>query len=398
MNDNDKFEMLNKDIIYFDNAATTFKPKCVIDEVVNYYTNYCANSHRGEYDISYRVDDNIDKTRVSVQEFINASDKSEVIFTYGCTDSINMIVDGFFKNILIKGDEVILSESEHASNILPWLVLAKKKGIVIKYAPLDKNRKLSIEDVINTITNKTKVISLAYITNVIGDVRDIKTIGEYAKQNNIYFVVDAAQAIGHIKTDVQDANIDFLAFSAHKMYGPTGLGVLYAKKKYLNIMSPTRFGGGMNENFNKDSLILEDVPYRFEGGTHNLAAIVSFYYSIDFINKKGINNIRRTEEYLRRYAIKRLEEIPYINILNKNSEGAIILINMDNVYCGDLGLYLNSKKICVRSGQHCAKMIPSIDGKTNSLRISFSFYNTYEEIDVLVNCLKDYEGILDFVK
>ena len=386
------FPMLEKSIVYFDNGATTLKPNRVIDKIVEYYSDYSANSHRGDYDISFKVDDEIDYTRDMVKMFINAKSKNEIIFTKNTTDSLNTIVFGFFLNYLNDNDEVILSSSEHASNILPWMILSLKKNIKIKFVD-SKNGKLFIEDIENKITSKTKVISLAHITNVSGDKRDIKSITKMAHEKGILVVVDGAQSVPHIKTDVMDLDIDFLAFSAHKMCGPTGVGVLYAKYDLLKKMIPFEYGGGMNLTYDKYNLKLAEIPYRFEAGTQNLAGIIGFSESIKFLNEIGIENIERHDKYLRKYLIKELERIPYIKIYNKDCEGSIVTINMNGVLSGDLGLYLNTKGICVRSGKHCAKMGDNID---DTIRISLYFYNTYEEIDYLISVLKDKKSILEF--
>jgi len=386
------FPMLEKSIVYFDNAATTLKPNRVIDKIVEYYSDYSANSHRGDYDISFKVDDEIDYTRDMVKMFINAKSKNEIIFTKNTTDSLNTIVFGFFLNYLNDDDEVILSSSEHASNILPWMILSLKKNIKIKFVD-SKNGKLFIEDIENKITSKTKVISLAHITNVSGDKRDIKSITKIAHEKGILVVVDGAQSVPHIKTDVIDLDIDFLAFSAHKMCGPTGVGVLYAKYDLLKKMIPFEYGGGMNLTYDKYNLKLAEIPYRFEAGTQNLAGIIGFSESIKLLNEIGIENIERHDKYLRKYLIKELERIPYIKIYNKDCEGSIVTINMNGVLSGDLGLYLNTKGICVRSGKHCAKMGDNVD---DTIRISLYFYNTYEEIDYLISVLKDKKSILEF--
>ena len=388
------FPMLKKNIIYFDNAATTLKPYRVIDKIKEYYEEYSANSHRGDYNISFRVDDEIDKTRELVKEFINARKKEEIIFTKNTTDSINIIVFGFFLEYLKDGDEVILSSSEHASNILPWMILSTRKNIKIVFVD-SKNEKLDLNDLKNKITNNTKVISLAQITNVSGDKRDIKKVCEIAHKNNILVVVDAAQSAPHIKIDVQDLDADFLAFSAHKMCGPTGVGVLYGKYELLKKMLPFTYGGGMNLNYNEKVLELNPIPYRFESGTPNIAGIIGFSEAINFLNEYGIENIEKKEKFLRSYLIKELEKIPYIKIYNKNCEGSIVIINIDGVLSGDLGLYLNTKRICTRSGKHCAKMG---DNKEDTVRISLYFYNTEEEIDYLVNVLKDKKSIIEFAK
>ena len=393
MNESRDFPMLNKGIIYFDNAATSLKPISVINKVKEYYEEYSANSHRGDYNISFKVDDEIDNTRIQVKEFINAKKKEEIIFTKNTTESINEIVFGFFENYLDENDEVILSSSEHASNILPWMILSLKKNIKIVFVD-SVNEKLNIDDLVDKITSKTKVISLAQITNVSGDKRDVKTICKIAHNNKILVVCDAAQSVPHMKIDVQDLDVDFLAFSSHKMLGPTGVGVLYGKYELLLKMMPIMYGGGMNNNYNENSLELLSIPYRFEAGTQDIASIIGFSEAINYINNYGIKNIERKEKYLRKYLISRLKEIPYIKIYNEFNDGSIVIINMDNVLSGDLGLYLNSRNICVRSGKHCAKMG---DNKEDTVRISLYFYNTYEEIDYLIDVLKDKKSIEKFI-
>jgi len=396
MNYYEEFPMLNKKIIYFDNAATTFKPKSVINSLIDYNVNFTANAHRGDYSISFKVDDEIDKTRESVKKFINAKRKEEIIFTMNTTDSLNMIVDSYFSHYLKEGDEVLLTKAEHASNILPWTMLALKKKIKVKFIPLDKDNKLNFENLINLTTNKTKVISLAYITNVIGDKRDIKKITKFAHENNILVVVDGAQSVPHIKTDVQELDCDFLAFSAHKMCGPTGVGVLYGKYELLEKMIPNKLGGGMNEYYDEKELKLVPIPFRFEAGTPNINGIIAFRHAIEFLENIGLTNIEHSEKYLRKYLIKELESIPYINIYNKESDSAIVLIKATNMSSSDLGLYLNEKGICTRSGTHCVKMLKDESEFEDTVRISLYFYNTYEEIDYLIYVLKDKENLYKF--
>ncbi len=398
MNIEEYFLMKKNNIIYFDNAATTFKPINVINKEMEYLTKYTANAHRGDYDISFKVDDEIDKTRYLVSKFINAKNKNEIIFTHNATDSLNLIIFGFFEHYLKEGDEVILSKSEHASNIMPWLVLKMKKGIVIKYASLDEDNKLTVESVKKEITKKTKVISLAEITNVVGDQRDIKSITSLAHKNNILVVVDASQSAPHKKIDVQSLNADFLAFSAHKMCGPTGVGVLYGKMHLLNKIIPTKFGGGMNETYNDSSLTLLDLPLRLEAGTPNISGIIAFSETINFLNSIGMDYIENKEKHLKKYLIEELEKLPYIKILNKKSESGIVLINIDNISSSDLGLYLNTQNICVRSGKHCVKMLSEEADFTDTVRISLYFYNSYEEIDELITALKKYDDIKKFAK
>lgn len=394
--DREKFPMLENEIIYFDNAATTFKPKSVVDKTVEYYTKYCSNAHRGDYNISFKTNTLLEDTRNHVKTFINASKKEEIIFTSGTTESLNMIVNGFFKYRLKQGDEVIISKSEHASNVLPWLKLKKEDKIVIKYVPLNEKNEVTLEEIKKIITSKTKVISLAHITNVVGDVRDIKSIFKLAKKHNIYTVVDAAQSIGHTKTDVKDLDCDFLAFSAHKMYGPTGVGVLYGKLKLLEKMMPVNMGGGMNESFTDDLVVFKALPERLEAGTINIAGIIAFNEALNFVDKVGIENINEYESKLKKYLVSKLEEISYVDIYNKNTDASIVTINVKGVFASDLALYLNSKNICVRAGNHCVKMLKEETGVSNTVRISLAYYNTLEEIDYLVNVLKDKEALYNY--
>lgn len=397
MNVDKFFPMKKEKLIYFDNAATTFKPIQVINKEIEYMSMYTANSHRGDYNISFKVDDEIDNTRELVKSFINARHKEEIIFTSNTTDSLNLVVNGYFKNYLSSNDEVILNKAEHASNILPWLMLKKSIGFKIKYATLDKDNTLSLDSIKKCITKNTKVISLAYITNVIGDKRNIKEIVSYAHKHGIIVVVDAAQAIGHTKIDVRDMDADMLAFSAHKMCGPTGVGVLYAKKELLDKMLPVNFGGGMNLNYHESDISLAEIPYRFEAGTPNISGIISFGEAIKFLNMVGLDNIERIEKHLRKYLINELKKIDYVKVYNEDILSSIVLINIDGITSGDLGLYLNTHGICVRSGKHCTKMLKDESGFTDTVRISLYFYNSYEEIDKLVEALMDYKAIMEFV-
>ena len=388
------FPMLDQDLIYFDNGATTFKPNTVISSINEYYTKYSANAHRGDYDISYKVDLKYEDVRDKVKDFINAKEKEEVIFTSGTTMSLNLVASAFFEKYLEAGDEVLITKTEHASNVLPWFNLANKLGIKINYIDLDSDYHVTIDNVKKAITNKTKVISLAYITNVIGDKRPIKEITKIAHENNIFVVVDAAQAIAHTKIDVQDLDIDFLAFSAHKMYGPTGVGVLYGKKELLDEANPYMLGGGMNESFdNENEVLLKSLPYKFEAGTQNIAGVIGLGAAIDYINNIGVENISAYESKLRVYLINKLEKISFIDIINYEADGAIVSFNVDKIFSQDVAYYLNKYNVCVRAGNHCAKLVKNVTGVTNSVRISLALYNTEEEIDEVVNLLSDYEKI-----
>lgn len=389
------FPLLNEEIIYFDNSATSLKPKCVIDKMVDYYTNYPANAHRGDYDLSYKVDQEYEETRELVKDFINAQELEEIVFTNGTTESLNMIVNGFFANYLEANDEVLLTTSEHASNILPWFRLATTKGIKISYIPLDSNYYLTIDNLKKSVTPNTKVISIAGITNVIGDSRPIKEICKFAHERNIFVVLDGAQMVPHMKIDVEDLDVDFLAFSAHKMCGPTGVGVLYGKRELLEHLEPTILGGGMNESFdNPDEVYLKELPTRLEAGTRNIAGVIGFGEAIKYLNKIGMENIHKYELDLRKYLIDKLLPLKHIDIINIESDSGIVAFNVSGIFSQDVAYYLNKYNVCIRAGNHCAKILKSSVGVNNTVRISLYFYNTYEEIDNLIELLSDYQKLV----
>lgn len=389
------FPLLKEDIIYLDNSATSLKPKCVIDKTNDYYSKYSANAHRGDYDLSFKVDQEYENARSLVRDFINAKNLEEVVFTSGATDSLNMIVNGFFANLLEPGDEVLITTSEHASNVLPWFRLVKKLGIKVNYIPLDSNYYVTLENVAAAITPNTKVISLAGITNVIGDIRPIKEISKLAHENNIFLVIDGAQMIPHMKVDVQDLDIDFLAFSGHKMCGPTGVGVLYGKIELLEHLEPINLGGGMNESFdNPNEVYLKPLPTRLEAGTPNIAGVIGLGEAIKYLNQVGMDNIIKQEHDLRKYLIDKLIPMKHIDIINLESDSGIVAFNVNNIFSQDVAYYLNKYNICVRAGNHCAKILKSAVGVTNTVRVSLYFYNTQEEIDNLVELLSDYDKIV----
>ena len=389
------FKILNNNIIYFDNGATTFKPKCVIDKIVDYYETYTANAHRGDYKNSLKVDMEYENVRNIVKEFINARDRKEIIFTSGTTESINMVANGFFKKYLEEGDEILITKAEHASNVLPWFRLAKEKGVVIKYIPLDDNYYVTLENVKKSITPRTKLISIAEITNVVGDKRPIKEIVKLAHQNNIFVLVDAAQSAPHIKMDVLDSDVDFMAFSAHKMCGPTGVGVLYGKKELLNDIDPINLGGGMNESFDNESEVyLKELPTRLEAGTPNIAGVIGFGEAVKYLQSIGMDNISNYEKELRRYLLDKLLPIKHIDIIDIESDSGVLSFNVDGIFAQDVAVYLDKYNICVRAGNHCAKILKDEIGVKNTCRMSLYFYNTEEEIDRLVELLSNKDKIL----
>ena len=386
----DDFDILKTGIIYFDNGATTLKPRVLSESIADYYNNYSSNAHRGDYTLSIKASEKYEQTRSLVKELINAKKNSEIVFTSGATDSMNKIIFGFFRNYLNEGDEVLLTKSEHASNLLPWFELKDEKNLKISYIELDDNHEVLISNVQKAISPRTKVISLAHISNVVGDVRDIKKIVSLAHSMGMLVLVDGAQSVPHMKVDVQDLDIDFLAFSAHKMCGPTGVGVLYGKEKFLNETKPIIFGGGMNADFNPNGeRIYKALPDRLEAGTPNIAGVIGFGYVIKYLMDIGMENIQKYELELKKYLIKRLKEIKEVKIYNENSQSGVVTINFEGIFPQDLSIYLDKYNICTRAGNHCAKILKDEFHVKNTCRISLYFYNTKEEIDKLIFALKN---------
>lgn len=392
------FPAIDENLIYFDNSATSLKPKCVIDKMVEYYSKYTSNIHRGDYNNAIRTNKEYDETRDVAKDFIHAKSSDEIVFTSGTTDSMNTIVFGYFKNILNKDDEVLITKSEHASNVLPWFVLEKMGKCTVKYIPLDENHEVTLENVKSSITKNTKVISIAHVSNVIGDVRDIEGIGAIAKENDLYFVVDAAQSVSHINIDVVKSNVSFLAFSGHKMCGPTGVGVLYGKGEYLKDLVPLKYGGGMNESFESDKCyVLKSYPTNLEAGTPPIAEVIGLKEAINYVTSIGIDNIHKHELELKKYLISKIENMDNIIIYNKNSESGIVTFNIKDVFAQDTSIYLNTYGIAIRAGNHCAKILKDEIDIKNTCRISFYIYNTFEEVDKLVEALKNSDKLYDVV-
>ena len=388
-------KMQGHPLVFLDNASTTFKPDAVVNEINKYLQEETSNSHRGDYDLCFKVDTKIQETRKHIAEFINA-DENEVVFTSGDTMGLNIIAMGYGFKYLKEGDEVLISQEEHASNVLPWFKLKELKGINVKFIPLTKEGRITLDNVKKVVTPKTRIISVAHMSNVLGYKVDIKELTEYAHKNNILVVVDGAQSVPHLKTDVKDLDIDFLTFSAHKMCGPTGIGALYGKKELLESMDTPLLGGGMNVTFNLDGTYKPlPAPAKFEAGTLNVEGIYGFDAAIQYINKLGIENIEKYEHEIKEYAIKRMKEVEGLVIYNEDAEAGIVSFNLKGVFAQDLATLLNSKGIALRSGQHCAKLLHTFLGELATCRASFYFYTTKEEIDALVDALKKGGDFLD---
>lgn len=390
-----KVKMQKHDLVFLDNASTTFKPKCVLDAIEKYYGYETSNSHRGDYDLCNHTDELIKSTRKLVAEFIGANPE-ECVFTTGTTNSLNLIAYGYARKYLTKDDEILISVEEHASNSLPWFEVAKEIGCKISYIELNKEGRITLENVKKAINEHTKLMSFAQVSNVMGYEVDVKAITEYAHSKGVIVSLDGAQSIPHNKINVKELDVDFLSFSAHKMCGPTGVGVLYGKKELLEKMKPVFVGGGNNVTFSPEHMVTYlEVPHIFEAGTLNIEGILAFKAALEYINKIGIENIREYEQYLRKYAMKRMSEVEDIIIYNPNAEAGIITFNLKEVFAQDLGTYLNSKGIAVRTGQHCAKMLPLFLGTPATVRVSLYFYTTKEDIDTLVEYLKTGGNYLD---
>ena len=386
----------NPDIVYLDNAATTFKPYSVIDGCNRYYLSETANAHRGDYDLAYKVDIAVDSVREKVAKFIN-SKKIEVVFTSGASMSMNMIAYGYVNKYLTSDDEILLTEAEHASNVLPRFKVSEVTGAKIKYIPLTKEGRLTIDNLKKVLNEKTRVVSIAQVTNVLGYIVDIKEIAKYVHENsNAIVVCDGAQSVPHMKIDVKDLDCDFLVFSGHKLCGPTGIGILYGKYNLLQKMEPLMSGGGDNAKFDMcGNVAYLEPPAKFEAGTMNLAGIYGLGGAIDYLMNIGMKNIEEYERYLRKYAINKLKTLQNLIIYNENAETGIITLNVKGVFSQDEASYLNSKGICVRSGEHCAKLLKDRLGASGTVRVSLYFYNTIEDIDKLCLALKNGGDFLD---
>ena len=375
----------NPDLIYFDNASTTQKPKIVIDAITEFYSHYNANVHRGAYKIAEEATNQFETSRNIIANFINAND-DEIIFTKGTTESINLIAYSF-GSTLQDGDEIIISEMEHHSNILPWQML-KKNNISIKFIPINQQGNLDLNKLESLITEKTKLISIIHMSNVLGTINPIEKIISLAKKNNILTLIDAAQSISHEKIDIKKLGCDFLVFSGHKIMGPTGVGVLYIKKKHLNKLDPFLRGGQMIKEVEKYESTWNDPPWKFEAGTPNIAQAIGLSKSILYINKLGLDNIKKYEQELLNHLLLKLKNIENINIFGHyETSGPIVSFNIKGCHPYDIAKLLDGKDICIRSGHHCAQILMKHFKINYTNRISLFMYNSKEEIDLFINHL-----------
>ena len=382
----DRFPLLNvtvnsSPLIYFDNAATTQKPKEVIDEITKYYQEENSNIHRGVHHLSQISTDNFEECRVKVQEFLNAEFSHEIIFTKGTTDSINL-VSTCFQDQLQKGDEIIISEMEHHSNIVPWQMCCQKTGANLKVVQIDDRGNLDMTHFKEIISNKTKIVAITHISNSLGTINPVKEIIQLSHDKNAKVLIDGAQAAAHLKVDVQDLDVDFYCFSAHKLFGPTGVGVLYGKEKILNSLSPYQGGGEMIEKVELYKSTYAPLPHKFEAGTPNIAGVIAFKKSINLIQEIGLQEISNYEDKLLQYATEKLLEIKGLDIIGTSEKkSAIISFNIKGIHHYDLGVLLDKMGVAIRTGHHCTQPVMARFGVPGTARISFAYYNTFEEID-----------------
>lgn len=380
-----------KPLVYFDNAATTQKPFSVINAISDYYASYNANIHRAVYQIAEEATDAYEMTRDKVCKFINAHSREEIIFTRNATEAINLVAYSWGRKAIGKGDTIILSELEHHSNIVPWQMLCKEKKAKIEYLNVDNNGNLDLSKLESYVQqNNVKLISLCHMSNALGNIIPIESMIKYAHSFGIPFFVDGAQSVPHIRTDVTELDCDFLAFSGHKMLGPTGVGVLYAKKEILECMNPFIGGGDMIREVHKYETTYNDLPYKYEGGTPNIADVIGFSHALDYLNKIGMDNIRRHELELTKYALECLSSLKGMKLYgdhNLSRRGGIISFNLGDIHPHDLATILNDHGIAIRSGHHCAQILMEKLDVSATSRASFYIYNTQEEINIFINAL-----------
>ena len=381
--------MQSHPLVYLDNAATTFKPQCVIDAVVRYYTEQTTNVHRGDYEISYQVSEAYEKTREDVARFIHAEPK-EIVFTAGASASLNLVAYGYGRKYLKPGDVILSTEAEHASNILPWFKVVEETGAKLEYIPLTEDGRLTLENFRKAMHEQVKIVAVADITNVLGYVAPIEEMTRIAHEHGAIVVCDGAQSVPHTPTDVKAWDVDFLAFSAHKMCGPTGIGVLYGKFELLQKTDPFMLGGGSNARFDMcGNILLKDAPYKFEAGTPNIEGVFGLQQAVRYLENIGMDKIEAYEHELKAYAIEKLKKLDNLILYNPTSPTGIIAFNVKDVFAQDAAGYLNSKGIAVRSGNHCAKILLNVLKTSETIRASLYFYNTKEDVDRFVQACSE---------
>ena len=382
-------EVYGKPLVYFDNAATSQKPQCVIDKIAEMYTTVNSNVHRGVHYLSQAATDEHEAARKTVQEFINAVSPNEIVFTRGATESINLVASSFCHKFCKEGDEILITAMEHHSNIVPWQIQAEELGLKIKVAPINTDGELLVDEFENKISSKTKLIAVTHISNVLGTINPIKRLIEIAHKYNVPILIDAAQSVQHAKVDVQELDCDFLVFSSHKVYGPTGVGVLYGKEKWLNELPPYQGGGEMISSVSFEKTTFNKLPFKFEAGTPDFVGTAALATALDYVTSIGLDNIARHEDELLKYATERMLQIPGMRIIGTAKEKcSVISFLIDDIHPYDMGTLLDKMGIAIRTGHHCAEPLMRELGIDGTARVSFAFYNTKEEVDLFLAGLK----------
>lgn len=382
-----KQSVYGKPLIYLDNAATTQKPRCVIDAITEAYTNVNANVHRGVHFLSQKATEQYEEARATVRRFINARHAHEVIFTRGTTESINLVASSFGETFLTAGDEVIISTMEHHSNIVPWQLLAERKGIKLRVIPLTADARLDKEAYTALFNEKTRLVSITHTSNVMGVTNHVKEYINIAHSHNVPILIDGAQSVPHKRVDVQELDADFLVFSGHKIYGPTGIGVLYGKEELLNRMQPYQGGGEMIQTVRFEKTTFNELPYKFEAGTPDYVGAIALAKALDYVTSIGVEKIAAHEQQLTLYTLEQLREIPAMRIFG-NPDGAAISFLVGDIHPADLGTLLDRLGIAIRTGHHCAQPLIDHFGIPGTVRASFAMYNTQEEADILIAGIK----------
>ncbi|MDF2586258.1 MAG: cysteine desulfurase, SufS subfamily [Anaerocolumna sp.] len=386
-------ENQSKPLIYFDNAATTQKPYTVLEAIDNYYKVFNANPHRGLYSLSVKATKAYEDARESVAEFIGAKKPSEIIFTRNATEALNLLAYSYGRMVLQDGDEIVISIAEHHSNIIPWQQVAKEKGAILKFLYLDKHGQITEDEIHNKITNKTKIVAVAHVSNVLGTINPIENIIEKAHKCGAKVILDCAQSIPHMEVNVTKLDVDFITFSGHKMLAPMGIGVLYGKEDFLNVMPPFMTGGEMIEYVDEQESTFAPLPQKFEAGTPNVGGAIGLAKAIEYIKTVGYDNISKIEDELTEYALEQMVKIPHIEIYgeinSKKDRCGVISFNIKDVHPHDTASILDADGIAIRAGHHCAQPLMKYLSLAATCRISFYFYNTKEEIDVFINSLKN---------
>lgn len=379
----------NKPLIYLDNGATTQKPLCVIDAMSKEYLNVNSNVHRGVHWLSQQATELHESARETIRAFINARSTNEIVFTRGATEGINLVASSFCEGFMKEGDEVVVSVMEHHSNIVPWMLQCKRRGIVLKVIPMDDEGNLNLEEFKKMINPKTKLISVAHVSNVLGTINPVEEIVSFAHQNNVPVLIDGAQSVPHFAVDMQKIDCDFFVFSAHKMYGPTGIGVLYGKEEWLEKLPPYQGGGEMIENVSFDKVSFEKPPLKFEAGTPDYIASHGFDTAIKYMLSLGLDNITRHEEMLTNYAMDKLSQIDGMQFIGTpKHKDAVVSFLVGDIHPFDMGTLLDRLGIAVRTGHHCAQPLMQRLNIQGAVRASFGLYNTTSEIDALVEAIK----------